>query len=407
MFKDEKAFKNLLILDSLRGEHSTGIAALHEKWNVSIAKSVGDPFTLFDTISSEKIFKQMNNVLIGHNRFATTGKITKKNAHPFEFNTIIGAHNGTLSNKHDLPNHGDYEVDSQALFACIEKEGIEKTIARIRGAWALTWFDSEELSINFLRNKERPLFYVFSKDGDRIYWASERWMLRVALSRNEIEIGAIEELAVDMHMCIPLDKAKRVALDPVFKKVKGAAPLPTTSYPTDFRGSSSSYTGSSTVQTNSNVITLDDKYLGTENDYEILYLGRDSCGGEFVSIRDAAVPTRIVRIYVNRNNDFLKDKLHKMIRAKVVGIKKENNCIFYKASFISIEDDEEDDAIINRPRDEKGNTVSEEDHKAYYDTCMWCSSPLQYNEEGMVYANKEAGAVCKWCKDDPTVKAFL
>ncbi len=83
-FASEKAFRNLLILDSLRGEDSTGIASVKKNSeDVTVVKAVGDPFRLFETRRFDKVMAQGNRVLIGHNRYATTGSVSASNAHPF------------------------------------------------------------------------------------------------------------------------------------------------------------------------------------------------------------------------------------------------------------------------------------------------------------------------------------
>jgi hypothetical protein len=65
-----------------------------------------------------------HSILIGHTRFATTGACTTDNAHPFPFDTLVGAHNGTLSNHDELNRkYGrHFPVDSMHIFKHIEDE---------------------------------------------------------------------------------------------------------------------------------------------------------------------------------------------------------------------------------------------------------------------------------------------
>ena len=81
----EKVLRTLLILDSLRGEDSTGIASIKKVGgDVIVAKSLGDPYQLFDSKSFDRALKASSKAIIGHNRYATTGAILTKNAHPFD-----------------------------------------------------------------------------------------------------------------------------------------------------------------------------------------------------------------------------------------------------------------------------------------------------------------------------------
>lgn len=206
----EKMMQQLLIVDSLRGTDSTGIAVVNNQGFVRVAKALGGPQDLFDTNQYTKALQGQNCVIIGHNRYATQGAVSRKNAHPFEFDALVGAHNGTLTYKHNLLNAKDYAVDSENLFHHIAEKGVEDALSKVGGAWALVWWDKVGSTLNFLRNKERPLFYCYDEEGDAIFWASEYWMLSGVLSRNGVKFEKIEMLAEDTHASIKINPNTRV-----------------------------------------------------------------------------------------------------------------------------------------------------------------------------------------------------
>lgn len=179
--KEEQVFKQLLQLDTIRGPHSTGMLAVDAKGNWEVLKKVGTPWDLCQYKAWDEIFRISLCVLMGHNRWATKGKINSVNAHPFEHGHIIGAHNGTLRNQSLLPDHKDFEVDSDNIFYSMSQIGVDDTIAKTHGAFALTWYDAEQETMNFIRNDERPLFLAETEDSKTVFWASERWMLEVVL----------------------------------------------------------------------------------------------------------------------------------------------------------------------------------------------------------------------------------
>lgn len=192
----ERAFKRLLELDTIRGPHSTGIFAVKSDRSTMLAKQVGTPWDLYETKASEKIFQAVTKVLLGHNRWATKGKINKLNAHPFEFDNIAGAHNGTLTTTYQLDDHEMFEVDSENIYYHMNKNGVDDTIRNLNGAFALTWYDKRANTINFIRNSERPLYYVLSDDMKILLWASEDWMLVVAAHSVGLKIKEVQQLPV-------------------------------------------------------------------------------------------------------------------------------------------------------------------------------------------------------------------
>lgn len=184
----ENAFKDMLLFDYLRGEDSTGVAFVTRDGEVDVVKGAVDPITLMDTGRFTDRMRKKNVVLIGHNRAATTGKVVKRNAHPFEFDNLVGVHNGTLRNKYHIPGNTQFDTDSEALYNYINEFGVEAAINIVKGAYALVWYDKKEDTICLLRNDERPLFLAQSKDRKQLYWASEAWMMVVATSRRKIEL---------------------------------------------------------------------------------------------------------------------------------------------------------------------------------------------------------------------------
>jgi len=180
--------KRLLIFDYFRGVHSTGFASLHKHDDEgTIVKLASHPVDLFDSKRFDKALSAWNSsVFLGHNRHATAGKVNGVNAHPFQSGDIIGAHNGTLTSEswQDLEEELGYQTgtDSEAIIKCIDKIGIEETVKKLQGAWALVWFDCKKQELYFLRNKERPFWLAHTENFEKVVWASEWPMISAALN---------------------------------------------------------------------------------------------------------------------------------------------------------------------------------------------------------------------------------
>lgn len=191
--KHKQCLKLLLYFDTLRGEDSTGVAAIRSNYDVVTFKSTVPGFEYVNDPRFDNLLKMTDKVWIGHNRYGTMGKKTKANAHPFEvvdqeIITLVGAHNGTLKNKYTLDNEKDFGTDSELLLNMIYHQGPKEAISKVGGAWALTWFNALDNTLNFLRNKERTFFFAYEEGKKAIIWASEQWMIKTACQKAGLKI---------------------------------------------------------------------------------------------------------------------------------------------------------------------------------------------------------------------------
>ena len=130
-----------------------------------------------------------NDNFIGHVRAKTVGVNTDNNAHPFKYDTVVLAHNGTLQNHYNLLNKyqleiKDFNVDSQCLAGMLDVsmsnnpydnyDPLEyfKPITEIIGAAALLFKDRRDENLGrtsrlfAYRNSERPLCYGFDENNN-------------------------------------------------------------------------------------------------------------------------------------------------------------------------------------------------------------------------------------------------
>jgi predicted glutamine amidotransferase len=196
-----KFFEDALYADALRGEDSTGVYMYSKQKKVE-NKVLKKPVCAVDFMWDERVSKQFlklgdYNLVLGHNRAATKGGITRANAHPFQDGDICMVHNGTLFDKTTLPDHTKYVVDSRAICHSIATIGIEATAPLLKGSYSLVWVDHRAKTLNFFRNSERPMFFGYSEKEQCLFWASEYKMLDWILDRRKIYDVEILKLKED------------------------------------------------------------------------------------------------------------------------------------------------------------------------------------------------------------------
>lgn len=213
------AFKDMLFIDTLRGEDSTGVVLWDKEGECKVIKDVT---AAPEFIKSKEFqgyrtaFINRGKAFLGHNRKKTVGKVEKESAHPFVYDDrYVFMHNGTLTNDtklgeelgENLSEFGVNEfsvpktkVDSEILGQMLvpfgeNKEALEKMLGKVSGAYACVWLDQVKETLYLLRNKERPLFIAHSAVG--ILYASEPSFIYAAASRNRIKIDDLEEVKED------------------------------------------------------------------------------------------------------------------------------------------------------------------------------------------------------------------
>ncbi len=399
---------------------STGIAAVRPTGETLVTKSVGDPFQLFDQGRTQEILRGTNNVLMGHGRAATVGKVTRRNAHPFEFETLIGCHNGTLTNRHNMKYGNRYDTDSEALLAQIEDDGVEKTFEKLQGAWAITWYDKEKKQLNFLRNKERPLFLGFTSDKLTLLWASEKWMLQVAANRNKLEVKAenIEELPINTLHTITLPEPTKPFAEPGKQEIKEYVPFTQPLVVTGgYQGPKDTTRGVTTDSEKKNPnassilvganpallpgCSVDVRVIGICNDHGSKYL-------KLESLRDKVVSTtEDIRCYFDdKEAQMASSYINKLINIQITRFSYRGNKFIYKTAldeFIPFTR-HPTNLIEFRKETYHGVMMTKKEFDQTYDSgCAFCTQPVHFSDTGWKALSKDA-ILCPDCSDNPDIR---
>lgn len=133
-----------------------------------MTKRAGDPADVLRKDNVQKWLKASRDrawFIAGHTRYATRGKVNRRNSHPFRYGRIVGSHNGMV----DAPMK--FKVDSEYLFWALNKAhgDYNKGLANISGYWGLSWYDGSD-------------FYLMCHSGalavvevDGVWYYSSSW----------------------------------------------------------------------------------------------------------------------------------------------------------------------------------------------------------------------------------------
>lgn len=434
-FKQEKAFQQMLIFDSVRGIDSTGIAAIGRgQQECIVSKAVGNPFELLEMPKTEKIFKRMNMVLIGHNRWSTVGESTRKNAHPFLFDGLVGVHNGTLTNKYQLEDSTNFKVDSEALYNHMDKHGVRAVLDIIQGAWSLVWYDFNKHTLNFLRNKERPMFLAWDTEGKNLFWASEKWMMYIGAQRNELTINDGFATEVDMHYEFAVAPDGTISA-PTVTPMAAKIPL--------YQGAGAWYNGQQHQQstkpdnvsiTPTGKVVVFPKKEEAKNDgvapslavsgvnleysnkkdvlLKVMDEGVDEYGAKYVMCFDAEHPGYKIRLFMNK-----KDNIEALIGCEIIAdigkfYRARTGSCYFKVDYNTVrrkqrvtqtpEDEEENGPLF---QNSMGRFVSKEEWLEGHSDCQWCSSAV---DPANGYKFTTSGdLMCIVCAHDPEVQSYV
>lgn len=205
-----------MIVSNLRGRQGSGIVTVtrdvKKEHHLHSIKVLGSGI---QAIGSSEYRKRVSegtpSVLIGHTRWPTKGGTDIASVHPHSFEKVVGVHNGTL-----MRVNQDYvlqnESDSNLLYKSINDDGIVEALAKSRGAYALVFIDTENQTLNFIRNHERPLWFAkvrWNNFGKTVFWASEWGFLHLILTRSGFkkEEYEIVELPVNELWSLPIPMA--------------------------------------------------------------------------------------------------------------------------------------------------------------------------------------------------------
>lgn len=413
----EKMFRRLLELDTTRGPHSTGVLSVKSTGECVVVKSLGTPWDLAENKNYSSCFTGVIKVLLGHNRWATKGKISKQNAHPFEFATLVGAHNGTLRSVSNLDDYKDFDVDSENLYHDMNQNGVYETIPKLNGAFALTWYDKIDNTINLIRNNERELYFTYTEDMKTLLWASEDWMLLVAAHQAEVKIQKPQLLPVGVLHTFDVPQKWDATINNVYtrKLEMYSYTAPAKTFPQDNKRVVElrpKLTHDKSKTTLSDVMMLVDKEIV----FEVSAKGVNAYQQAYIKcfLKEEKQKQIEVRIYAPEAGELWVKLMSSpnLFRAFVKNYSMDEEGKYLIVDIRTIMEIVSSDLVEDTPTLTYIGYEGEEIDAKEYDKrtckgCAWCASPVDESDaEDLVWFSK-ADFLCGSCADQPEVQQYL
>ena len=174
----------LAMLNESRGKDSTGLAVIGKGEPFIIKKTEGARDFLSIPIVHSKLalaIEQDTRLVLGHTRQATTGEVSRLNAQPFVYKSVIGTHNGMVGNYKNLFESNKLKplttCDSEIIFALLSQaetpQDQVKKLSECSGWLACAFYDTRRpnnLGFVFARN---DCEVMIDRSAGLIVWASE------------------------------------------------------------------------------------------------------------------------------------------------------------------------------------------------------------------------------------------
>lgn len=172
-----------------RGPHAFGWMTWDGSGTPTVVKHIGD---VRQVRNLEKVELDDNaKWVIGHVRYATNGSPSyMNNNHPIEHGDIVGVHNGRIHNFTDILKETGRtddmaEVDSEAIFAAVNRWGHRAGLRKIEGNLATAYTRvSRPSSIYIARSTDRYTLWFGRTPAGNLVFASELAILRSVFGRS-------------------------------------------------------------------------------------------------------------------------------------------------------------------------------------------------------------------------------
>lgn len=408
--KSKQAFNDLLVFDMIRGKDSVGVFfGARGKHPNLVLKDTVLPWEMLISKEYQEAASKPLQILLGHNRWKTRGKVSAENAHPFIHDHITGVHNGTLNSCYQLPDHTKFDVDSDNLYYGLSKMPIEELYPKLNGALSLVWWDNDRQKLCFVRNDKRPMHMCFSSDMKQLYWASEGPMLAAALKLTGIPHKNIVSTQEHELVEFTIPKQGKKFKTPNLSTLTPFTNVSTVSYVSDYNNDNDWWADRRREKDNDLTRKVADSIARREAKSEMeelkgtvveFTLAEASEHPTSYSVEGIMTNGEVCRFWFTSKEDFKAFEFdYEYVYSGVVRD-------VYTVPVLDVKSIK----VVERPEDRKAKTeyeqaygfgkdLTEQSFDLRYSYCAWCDGMLEFSDENLYLSETEA--LCPTCKNNP------
>lgn len=192
-------FTTAFLFSEERGHHASGITRMSIDGKYKLYKLPVSPSRMIDVSTYNDIIDHVDDdttILMGHSRWKTVGSEFKNyNNQPILAGSILGTHNGTISNYNSLFQIYQFkrfaEVDSEILFRMADaslQDGIIHTgnlnnyLSKCRGSLSFVFVSKTDPGSVYLYHGDKPLFLYYNPALQVLFYSSSKKYIEDSLA---------------------------------------------------------------------------------------------------------------------------------------------------------------------------------------------------------------------------------
>ena len=199
-YKVRQFFNGMADAAVSRGDDAAGAAVVNKEFSVSLYKNALPSTKVIGFRRWSRLLRAIGEPTIGimgHTRLGTHGDNSIKNAHPFQFDTVVGTHNGVIGNHERFGPQKPFDCDSANVIyrlGQLPAADWPDFLEVLSGSFALAFATKD--GFHLARNSSSPCELAYIEEFDATVYASTTYIIAAGARTGEVGCLIRETLPV-------------------------------------------------------------------------------------------------------------------------------------------------------------------------------------------------------------------